>query len=524
MPTNDNFSLIYLFGSILLLSAVFAWFYLRQSVLRALEEKSKSEAAAVMEQARSDAQRLLKEQVLEAKEERQRVLEDVEKRSLEMRKQFAEVERRLIQKEDGIRNREQNLDQRERSLEHRELQLEKRENLLKLSEQKYQEMIREEQRRIEQAARMTTDEARKMLVKSLETEVRHEATAKMKRIEEEMREQSQNQARQILALTMQRSAVEHVTESCVTVIDLPSEEMKGRIIGREGRNIRALEMATGVDLIIDDTPEAVILSGFDPLRREIARMAIEKLIDDGRIHPARIEEVVAKLQEEMEGRLREFGEQTAFELGIHDLHPEILYHLGKLKFRTSYGQNVLQHSKEVAILAGLIASQLGANVEIARRAGLIHDIGKAIDREMEGTHTELGIQIARKCKETPEVIHAMEAHHFDVDFKSVEAILVQIADAVSASRPGARREILESYVKRLEKLEAIATSFAGVAKAYALQAGREIRVIVESDMINDERAYWLSKDLSRRIESELQYPGQIKITVIRETRVVEYAR
>ncbi len=521
MELNLTFLFLFLF---VFLGALALWFYLRQSVLRALEQKAQIEAATMVEQAKAEAQRLLKEQILEAKEERQRVIEDAEKLSLEMRKQQTEAERRLVQKEDSLRNREHSLDQRERSLEHREHQMEKRENLLKLSEQKYQEMIREEQRRIEQAARMSTEEARKMLLKALENDVRHGVTSQMRRIEEEMREQCQNQARQILALAMQRSAVEHVTESCVTVIDLPSEEMKGRIIGREGRNIRALEMATGVDLIIDDTPEAVILSGFDPLRREIARMAIEKLIDDGRIHPARIEEVVAKLQAEMEGRLREFGEQTSFELGIHDLHPEILYLLGKLKFRTSYGQNVLQHSKEVAVLSGLIASQIGANMEVARRAGLIHDIGKAIDREMDGTHTELGIQVARKYKESPEVIHAMEAHHFDVDFKSVEAVLVQVADAISASRPGARREILESYVKRLEKLGSIATSFTGVAKAYALQAGREIRVIVESDVVDDEKSYWLAKDLGRRIEAELQYPGQIKVTVIRETRVVEYAR
>ena len=521
---SDSYLPIFLIIFFTILAAIVVWFYLRQSVLRALEQKARIEALTLIEQAKAEAQRLLKEQILEAKEEKRRVLEDAEKLSSEIRKQHTESDRRLIQKEDTLRNREHSLDQRERSLEHREHQMEKRENLLRLSEQKYQEMLREEQRRIEQAARMSTDEARKALLKSLENEVRHGATTQMKRIEEEMREQSQNQARQILALAMQRSAVEHVTESCVTVIDLPSEEMKGRIIGREGRNIRALETATGVDLIIDDTPEAVILSGFDPLRREIARMAIEKLIDDGRIHPARIEEVVAKLQEDMEGRLREYGEQTAFELGIHDLNPEILYLLGKLKFRTSYGQNVLQHSKEVAVLSGLIASQIGANMEVARRAGLIHDIGKAIDREMDGTHTELGIQIARKYKETPEVIHAMEAHHFDVEFKSVEAVLVQIADAISASRPGARREILESYVNRLEKLEAIAASFTGVAKAYALQAGREIRVIVESDIIDDEKSYWLAKDLGRRIEAELQYPGQIKVTVIRETRVVEYAR
>ncbi|HLV01395.1 MAG TPA: ribonuclease Y, partial [Acidobacteriota bacterium] len=315
-----------------------------------------------------------------------------------------------------------------------------------------------------------------------------------------------------------------VVESSVSVVDLPSDEMKGRIIGREGRNIRALEQATGVDLIVDDTPEAVILSGFDPLRREVARLSIQQLIKDGRIHPARIEEVVARVQRDMEENLREEGEQVAFELGIHKLDDEILRLLGRLRYRTSYGQNVLNHSRDVAYLAAIMARELGANVEVCKRAGLLHDIGKAVDRDMEGTHLQLGVEIARKHGESWEVIHAIEAHHFDVEFKTVEAVLVQSADALSAARPGARREVLESYVKRLEKLEELAASFSGVAKAFALQAGREIRVVVESSKVTDEQAFWLSKDIAKKIERELEYPGQIKITLIREMRVVDYAR
>ena len=355
-------------------------------------------------------------------------------------------------------------------------------------------------------------------------EARHEATFLVKRIEEEARQSADREARKIVAQAIQRCAAEHVVETTVSVVGLPTDDMKGRIIGREGRNIRALEQATGVDLIVDDTPEAVILSGFDPLRREIAKLSIERLIQDGRIHPTRIEEVVSKVQKEMKQKVFEEGEEVALELGIHGMNPELLRMVGKLKYRTSYGQNVLYHSREVAYLAGIMARELGVDVMVSKRAGLLHDVGKAVDRDMEGTHLQLGVELARKYGESSEVIHGIEAHHFDVEFRTLEAVLVQAADATSAARPGARREVLESYVKRLEKLEEIAASFSGVAKAFALQAGREVRIIVESSKVSDEKAFWLTKEITKKIENELQYPGQIKVIVIREMRVVDYAK
>jgi len=358
----------------------------------------------------------------------------------------------------------------------------------------------------------------------MEEVARADAAVLAKRIEEDARESSEREAKKILSQAIQRCAAEHVVETSVSVVDLPSDDMKGRIIGREGRNIRALEQATGVDLIVDDTPEAVILSGYDPLRREIAKVSIERLIQDGRIHPARIEEVVEKVQQEIEKQLLEEGKQTALDLGVHDLHPELLRMLGRLRFRTSYGQNILYHSREVASLAGLLAREVGASVKVCVRAGLLHDVGKAVDREMEGTHLQLGVELAGKYGESQEVIHAIEAHHFDVPFRTIEAVLVQAADAISAARPGARREVLENYVKRLEKLEEIAGSFGGVSKAFALQAGREIRIIVESEKVTDEQAFWLAKDIAKKIEGDLQYPGQIKVTLIREMRVVDYAK
>jgi ribonuclease Y len=371
---------------------------------------------------------------------------------------------------------------------------------------------------------MTAEDAKKQLMKSLEQEARRDAANVVRRIDEETREQAQTIARRYVVEAIQRSAADHAAETTVSVVDLPNDDLKGRIIGREGRNIRALEMVTGVDLIVDDTPGAIILSGFDPVRREIAKLTIERLISDGRIHPARIEEMAERVRTELEEQMRQEGEGAALELGIPDIHPELIKMLGRLKYRTSYGQNVLLHSKEVAYLAGFMARECGANVDVATRAGLLHDIGKAIDREMEGTHLQLGIDILRKYNESEDVIKAMEAHHMDREFRSLESMLVQAADAVSASRPGARRDLFESYVKRLERLESIANSFDGVSKAFALQAGREIRVMVEAEKLSDEETLWLSKDVARRIESELQYPGQIKVTVIRETRAVDYAK
>ncbi len=386
------------------------------------------------------------------------------------------------------------------------------------------QLLAERHRELQRVAGLSADEARELLLKQIEGDARRDAANLVKRLETEARETAAVRAQQIIADAIQRSAAEHAIETTVSVVDLPSDDLKGRIIGREGRNIRALETATGVELIVDDTPGAIILSSFDPFRREVARQTIARLIADGRIHPARIEEVVEKVKVEMEESVRKEGEAAAFELGLFDLHPEILRLMGRLKFRTSYGQNVLNHSKEVAFLAGIMAKELGLNGHVAARAAFVHDIGKAIDRDLQGTHLELGLDFLRKHGESEPVLQAVAAHHMDIDWPSLEAMIVQAADAISAARPGARRDILESYVKRLEKLEGIADSFEGVSKAFALQAGREIRIMVESDHVSDEETVWLSKDIARRIENELEYPGQIKVTVIRETRAVDYAR
>jgi len=416
------------------------------------------------------------------------------------------------------------LERKRKELDHRLRSVKKRENEAEELERELAQLKEEQIRRLESVAAMTAEEAKKALVQSVESEAMRDAALMVKRLEESAREKAEVEARKVISQAIQRCAAEHVVESSVSVVDLPSEEMKGRIIGREGRNIRALEQATGVDLIVDDTPEAVILSAFDPLRREVAKLSIELLIRDGRIHPARIEEVVAKVEKDVDKKLKEEGEQVAFELGIHNFSEEVLQLLGRLKYRTSYGQNVLNHARDVAYLAGIMAREVGADVETCTRAGLLHDIGKSVDRDMEGTHLQLGVQLARKFGESEAVIHAIEAHHFDVEFESVEAVLVQAADAISAARPGARREVLESYIRRLEKLEELASSFNGVTKAFALQAGREIRVIVESSKVSDDKAFWLSKDIAKKIENELEYPGQIKVTLIREMRVVDYAK
>ncbi len=413
--------------------------------------------------------------------------------------------------------REKELNQLDRSLAGREKDLAKKESDL-------DRMVEAERVQLEHIAGLTAHQAREELVRMMEDDARIEAAHIVKRIEDEAREQATRQAQRIIGMAIQRAASDYVSETTVSVVVLPNDEMKGRIIGREGRNIRALETATGVDLIVDDTPEAVILSGFDPFRREVARVALERLITDGRIHPARIEEVVEKVKAEFEQKILHEGEAALLELGIPGMHPELIRLLGRLRYRTSYGQNVLQHSKEVAFLAGTMAAELKANVQVARRAGLVHDIGKAIDREMDGTHLQIGIDLLRKYGETEEVVHGMACHHGDYDPQTVEAVLVTAADALSAARPGARREVLENYVKRLEKLEEIASNFKGVQKTFAIQAGREVRIIVDSGKISDEQALWLAKDIARRVEAELTYPGQIKVTVIRETRSVEFAR
>jgi ribonucrease Y len=396
---------------------------------------------------------------------------------------------------------------------------ERRQEIGKLDQQ-----LADQRRDLQRLAGVTADEAKEMVLRQIEADARRDAATLVKRLDAEARESANARARQMVTEAIQRSAAEHTIETTVSVVDLPSDDMKGRIIGREGRNIRALEQTTGVELIVDDTPGAIILSSFDPFRREVARQAIQRLIADGRIHPTRIEEVVNKVRAEMDDSVVKEGEAAAFELGIFDLHVELQRLMGRLKFRTSYGQNILSHSKEVAFLAGVMARELGLDTQVCVRAAFLHDIGKAVDRDIQGTHLEIGIDLLRKYGESRPVIDAMAAHHMDIDWPSLEAMIVQAADAISAARPGARRDILESYVKRLEKLESIADSFQGVSKAFALQAGREIRIVVESERVTDEQAVWLSKDIARRIESELEYPGQIKVTVIRETRAVDYAR
>ncbi len=481
-------------------------------------------AEKIIGESRREAENIKKEASLEAKDKLLSLRAEVEKHTRDRKLELQSLEKRLGQREELLEKKDQGLTQRERELAQKEKRFGEKEYTLALDEKKVRELIHEQKKQLELVSGMTGEEAKRQFLKQVETEARREAVTIIRRIEEEARLTAQEQAREVIATSIQRCAGEHVVESAVSVVNLPGDDMKGRIIGREGRNIRALEVATGCDLIVDDTPEAIIVSGFDPIRREIARMSIEKLIADGRIHPARIEEVVEKVKKELEEKLAKEGEEAALDVGIPDLHPEIIRLMGRLKYRTSYGQNVLNHSKEVAFLAGVMAAEVHANVAVAKRAGFLHDMGKAIDREVEGTHVQLGVQVARKCGESEAVIHAMEAHHFDVDFRTVEAQLVQAADALSAARPGARREILETYVKRLEKLENLADSFEGVSKCYALQAGRELRIMVESDKVSDEQAFCLTRNIARKIENELQYPGQIKVTVIREMRVVDYAR
>ena len=499
------------------------WIALRREGNRQLEQ-ARRDAAKLLEDAQRQGETRLREAEIAAKEKLLQARTEFESVSRKRRSELEALERRLTQKEDTLDKRTDELGKRDKELGQLDRAVTAREKGLEKKESDLDRMFAEERNKLEQIAGLTAQQARDELVRLLEDDSRIEAAHIVKRIEDEAREQANKQAQRIIGMAIQRSASDYVSETTVSVVMLPSDEMKGRIIGREGRNIRALEMATGVDLIVDDTPEAVILSGFDPFRREVARVALERLITDGRIHPARIEEVVEKVKAEFEQKIQSEGEAALLELAIPGMHPELVKLLGRLRYRTSYGQNCLQHSKEVAFLAGTMAAELKANIQVARRAGLVHDIGKAIDREMDGTHLQIGIDLLRKFGETEEVVHAMACHHGDYDPQTVEAVLVTAADALSAARPGARREVLETYVKRLEKLEEIASSFKGVQKTFAIQAGREVRIIVDSGKIGDEQALWLSKDIARKIEQELTYPGQIKVTVIRETRSVEFAR
>ena len=503
------------------------WLAARRRAARQIVGRAQDAAARLQR----DAEAQQKELLLAAKEESHTLRQKAEAEARQMRERTAAGERALAGRERTLEDRDRALAgrasaaaQRDQDLGRREAVLRDREATAAARAERYEQLVAERQRELQRVSGMTADEAKDALLRQIESDARRDAANLVKRLEHEARETAAEKARQIITQAIQRSAAEHAIEATVSVVDLPSDDLKGRIIGREGRNIRALENATGVELIVDDTPEAIILSSFDPYRRTIAKQAIEQLVADGRIHPARIEEVVEKVTAELDEATRKEGEAAGFELGLHDMHPEIYRLMGRLKFRTSYGQNVLAHSKEVAYLAGVMAREVGLDTHVCVRAAFVHDIGKAMDRDLEGTHLELGISFLRQHGESDAVVDAMAAHHMDIDWPSLEAMIVQAADAVSAARPGARRDILESYVKRLEQLEGIADSFKGVNKAFALQAGREIRIMVESGQVSDEETVWLSKDIAKRIENELEYPGQIKVTVIRETRAIDFAR
>ena len=482
------------------------------------------ESRGVRARGAEDAEKIRREAALAARERELALQAESEAQARDQKRKNAETERRLINKEENLERRFQAIERKEREFSQKENRLFGKEKELEAEEAKIAEALKKEMAELERISGLTQEEAKGQLIRKIEDEARMEAIQTVRRIEEEAREKSAASAREIVVNAIQRSAAEHVVETTVSVVDLPSEDMKGRIIGREGRNIRALEQATGVDIIVDDTPEAVILSSFDPVRRELARLSIEKLVMDGRIHPARIEDIVENVKSDLEQKIKQEGESAVLELKVHNVHPELVKLLGRLKYRTSYGQNVLQHSKEVAMLSALMARELGADVNVSLRAGLLHDIGKAVDKDVEGTHTELSVELTRKYGENEKVVQAIASHHRDVDFPSIEAVLIQSADTLSAARPGARRELLETYIERLHKLEEIAGSFEGVQKTFALQAGREIRIIVESQKVSDDRASLIARDIAAKIKNELDYPGQIKVTVIREMRAVEYAR
>jgi ribonuclease Y len=481
-------------------------------------------AVKILEDARRESETIIREAAIQAKDVVYQAKAEFEKESADKRRDLQSLEKRVQQKEENLDKKINLFDLREIEFAKKEQGLAAKEQLIVQKSDKIDQLVEEQKKQLEKISGMTAAEAKALLMESMENEAKQDAAKKIKLIEEEARETADKKSKEIISLAIQRYAGEYVAERTVSVVPLPSDEMKGRIIGREGRNIRALEAATGIDLIIDDTPEAVILSGFNPVRREVARIALEKLITDGRIHPGRIEDVVHKAEEEVELAIKEAGEQAAFDLGVHGIHPEVLKLIGRLRYRTSYSQNVYQHSLEVAFLCGIMAAELGINVKQAKRAGLLHDLGKAVDHEVEGSHAVIGAELARKYGETPKIVHAIMAHHEDEKPNSVLAVLVQAADALSGARPGARREMMETYVKRLDDLEKISTSFAGVTNAFAIQAGREIRVMVSSEEISDERAIVLAKDIAKKIEADMTYPGQIKVNVIRETRAIEYAR
>lgn len=507
----------------LIIGGGLGWLFYKSFARKSLGS-AKEESTKIIDEAKNEAKTFLKEARIEAKEEQQKLRSDFDKESKERRQEITRNEQRLIQREEQLSKRELQIDKKSDQIDEKLHTVENREQQLNILEIEIKNAHSKMLEEIEKVAQMSQEEARQVLMNELIDEVKKDAAVKAKEIEQQAKDDAEKKAKNIIGLAIQRTAADHASEMAISVVQLPNEEMKGRLIGRMGRNIRSIENATGADLIIDDTPDVVTVSGFDPVRREIARMTIERLVSDGRIHPARIEETVEKCKQEVELGMKDAGENAAFDANVYGLHPEIIKLLGRLKYRTSYGQNVLDHSLEVSYLAGIMASELGADIKIAKRAGLLHDIGKAVDHEVEGTHVSIGVELAKRFKEQPSVIHAIEAHHGDVEATTLEAVIVQAADSISGARPGARRESLENYVKRLEKLEAVANSFDGVEQTFAIQAGREIRVIVKPEQVNDATTTFLAKEIAKKIEAELDYPGQIKVNVIREIRHVEYAK
>ena len=506
--------------AIFLISAIiffFVGYTMRKKIAESKLRGAEEEAKRIIDSAVKEAENRKKEEIFKAKEEIMNSRKELDDEIKERRSEVQLQERRILQKEENLENKLEQLEQREIKLQKKDGEVEERKNEIEA-------IIERQTEELQRISRLSVEEAKQYLLSEVEKSIVTEKAEVIRRLEEEAKEKAQKNAKEVIGYAIQKCAADHTSETTVSIVSLPSDDMKGRIIGREGRNIKTLETLTGIDLIIDDTPEAVIISGFDPLRREVAKIALEKLIDDGRIHPAKIEEMVEKAKEEVSAIIKEEGERAVMETGVIGLHPDLVKLIGKLKYRTSYGQNVLNHSIEVSNLARIMADELGLDVKVARRAGLLHDIGKALDHDMEGTHVEIGVEVLKKYKENPIVINAVEAHHEDVEPQSIEAILIQAADAISASRPGARRETLENYIKRLQNLEGIADSFEGVEKSFAIQAGREIRVLVKPEKISDDEMVVMSRDIAKRIEDEMEYPGQIKVNVIRETRVIDYAK
>jgi ribonucrease Y len=519
-----NIEIVLLLVGAALACGVFAGMLLRRKLMEARLTDAERTASQIIDAAKKEADSLVKEAIIQAKDNVIEAKSEWEQESRELRREIQAQEKRLLQKEENLDRKADSVDAKEEEVSKAEKLLAQKEEKVRIAEKEVEELLQEQTRKLEQISGLGSEEAKNQLIESMASEARHDAAKRIKQIEDEAKETADKKAKEILALAIQRYAGDFVAEKTVSVVPLPTDEMKGRIIGREGRNIRAIEAATGIDLIIDDTPEAVIISGFNPVRREVARLALERLIADGRIHPARIEEVVNKATLDVDNSIREAGEQATFDVGVHGIHPEIIKLIGRLKYRTSYGQNVLQHSLEVAFLCGIMAAELGLNVKQAKRAGLLHDIGKAVDHEIEGSHAVIGADLARKYGESPKIVHALAAHHEDEKPESILAVLVQAADALSGARPGTRREMLETYVKRLADLERIGQSFMGVTNCFAIQAGREIRILVSSDEVSDAQSHILAKEIARKVEDEMTYPGQIKVNVIRETRAVEYAR